>query len=120
MNVTLEQTEQAGTAGVMVVRIAGRATVRFADELKSVLMDALQSADEVLIEVSGITEFDAAFLQLLCAAQKSAAAAGKVFHPGAGCSGALAGRFAEAGFPLPPPAAQGCATTQYGHGGDAR
>src|SRR6266702_4932361 len=98
-------------AGVVVVWVEGKATIQGADELKAALVDAFESASEVMLEVSGVTEIDAAFLQLFCSVQKSAAAANKMFQLGGCCSEALAKRFVEVGFPLPPEVAGANATT---------
>ena len=108
MDIRLERLDQGGMAGVVVVWIEGKATIHGADELKAALVEAFESASEVMLDVSGVTELDAAFLQLLCAAGKSAAATKKVFQLGGPCSEALAKRFVEAGFPLPPVAAGEC------------
>ena len=95
MNIVLEHRD-----GAMVVRIAGKATVHSADEMKAALIEALSATGEVMLELSGVTEVDAAFIQLLCAAQKSAAAANKVFHLGGGVPERVTRTFAEAGFPF--------------------
>lgn len=115
MDIKVEQME---TTGMAMVTVSGKATVRSADEAKAALLEALAGAPEVLLDVSGITGIDAAFLQLLCAAQKSAAAAGKPLRLEGGCSGTLARSFAEAGFSLPPGMA-GTWTTRLS-GGDER
>ncbi len=117
MNVKLDH--EAHSAKV-VVRVAGKATVRSAEQLKAALVEAFDSARKIVLDVSGVTEIDAAFLQLFCAAQKSAAAANKVFQLGGGCSEALAKGFVDAGFPLPYVVAREYAATQSGHGGDDR
>lgn len=117
MDVTVEQLESSGIA---VVRVAGRGTIHFADELKGALLEAFAAAPEVLLDANGVTEIDAAFLQLICAAGKSAAAANKVFLLGEGCSEEVARGFAEAGFPIPPGVAGESAATLSGHGGDTK
>ncbi len=118
MEIKLERLDQAGMAGVVVVWVEGKATIQGADELKAALVETFESASEVMLDVSRVTEIDAAFLQLFCAAQKSAAAANKVFHLGGCFPEALAKGFVEAGFTLPPLMAGDNATTQSGPGGD--
>lgn len=115
MELTVEHTEQAGTA---VILAAGKGTIHFAGKLHAALVEAFDSAREIVLDVSGVTEIDAAFLQLLCAAGKSAAATNRAFQLGGCCSEALAQGFVEAGFTLPPLVAGDDAATQSGHGGD--
>jgi ABC-type transporter Mla MlaB component len=59
------------------LHITGKATVQGACELKRVLSEALETADELILDVSGVTESDPTFFQLLCAAHQSSAALGK-------------------------------------------
>lgn len=103
-----------------VVQVAGKATVRSAEQLKAALVEAIAGGREVVLDLSGVTEIDAAFLQLFCAARKSAAAADKLFRLGGVCPEALARGFVDAGFPIPPLVAGESAATLAGHGGDAR
>jgi len=93
--------DQAGMAGAVVVSIEGKATIHGAAELKAALVEAFDGAPKVVLDVSGVTEIDAAFLQLFCAAGKSAAAANMVFQLGGWCSEALAKGFADAGLGVP-------------------
>ena len=109
--------DQAGMAGVLTIRIEGKATIHGVAELKAALVETFESASEIMLDVNRVAEIDAAFLQLFCAAQKSAAAANKVFHLGGCFPEALAKGFVDAGFPLPSVAGDNAAT-QSGHGGD--
>ena len=87
-----------------VVQLSGKATVAEAADLKKVLVEALDAADEVIVDVSGITAGDSTLFQLLCAAHQSSASLGKRlkiaiddlcglrnlaaatgFHPASGC-----------------------------------
>jgi anti-anti-sigma regulatory factor len=120
VDIRQERLEQAGMAGDVVVWIEGKATIHGAAELKAALVEAFDSARKVVLDTSGVTEIDAAFLQLLCAARKSAIAANKVFQLGGCCPEALAKGFVDAGFPLPSVVAGEYAATQSGHGGDDR
>ncbi len=112
--------DQAGMAGAVVVWIEGKATIHGAAELKAALVEAFDGARKVVLDVSGVTEIDAAFLQLFCAAGKSAAAANKVFQLGGCCPDALAKGFVDAGFTLPSIVTGEYAATQSGLGGDTR
>ena len=58
MNIVLEHRD-----GAMVVRVAGKATVHSADEMKAALIEALSATGEVMLELSGVTEVDAAFIR---------------------------------------------------------
>lgn len=57
--------------------IKGKATVLGACELKRVLVEAFETADELIIDISGVTYSDPTFFQLLCATHQSSAAQGK-------------------------------------------
>ncbi len=57
--------------------IAGAMTVQRAAELKGVLVAALARDGRVAIDLSRVTEADVCGLQLLCAAQRTAARSGK-------------------------------------------
>jgi len=59
------------------VLLSGRATVAGAAELKALLLTAIAAADEIVLDVSAITECDPTFFQLICASHRSATAAGK-------------------------------------------
>src|SRR6266567_2479638 len=107
-------------AGAVVVWIEGKATIHGAAELKAALVEAFDGARKVVLDVSGVTEIDATFLQFFCAAGKSAAAANMVFQLGGGCSEALAKGFADAGFTLALGGAEGDIAIISGHGGDTR
>lgn len=58
----------------------GELTIYRARELKAALSQALAEADRVTIGLAHVTELDSAGLQLLMAAQRAAASAGKSFH----------------------------------------
>ena len=54
--------------------IEGELTIYRAAELRQALLDGLREDGDLTIDLSGVTEFDSAGVQLLIAAKKSAAA----------------------------------------------
>jgi anti-anti-sigma regulatory factor len=67
-----------------VLAFAGRLTVERSTELKRSFLEALEGADLVTLDLSGATEVDITFFQLLFAAHRAALDAGKslVLPPG--------------------------------------
>lgn len=63
--------------GMVVLTLSGGATIQYANEAKAALSGALCSAERVVIDVSGVTEVDPAFFQLLCSTHRSAMELGK-------------------------------------------
>ncbi|HEY6872322.1 MAG TPA: STAS domain-containing protein [Geobacteraceae bacterium] len=113
MKITVEH----AAGGTTVIRAAGSGTVHCAGELHAALAAAFAAPAGVVLEVSGVEEIDASFLQILCAAGKSAA--GGTFRL-EGCAGPLARMFAAAGFPPPPGATEVGTAMSCGHGGETR
>lgn len=68
-----------GRGGRAIVTVNGPATVRRAAELRAGLMEALDAAHEVVVDVGGVTATDATFFQLLCSARRTAACGKKRF-----------------------------------------
>ena len=73
MELMMASNDTAADPIVQTVQLAGKTTVAGAADLKMVLVEALDSADEVILDVSGITACDPSFFQLLCAAHQSSA-----------------------------------------------
>lgn len=65
-------TRPDGTLG-----ISGTLDIYAADELRSNLIQSLDSSKRITIDLSGVDGCDVTAIQLLCAARKSAAEAGK-------------------------------------------
>src|SRR5512141_2216956 len=65
--------------GAVQVRVGGRLTVSGARRLRGELLAALGAGRAVILEITGATEADLSFLQLVCAARRSAAACGVGF-----------------------------------------
>jgi anti-anti-sigma regulatory factor len=68
--------EQAGTVNVIVT---GAATIANANTLLMHLLAAFHHADNVILDVHGVTEIDTAGLQLLCSSHRSSLYIGKKF-----------------------------------------
>jgi len=77
MNMNLAVGGISEAEGSIVLTLSGRATIQHANEAKGTLYGALCSAERVVVDVSGVTEVDPAFFQLLCSAHRSATELGK-------------------------------------------
>jgi anti-sigma B factor antagonist len=63
--------------GVEVMQVEGEMTIYRAAELKPALLDAVRTHAAPALDLSAVTEFDSAGLQLLLAARQEAARLGK-------------------------------------------
>ena len=81
-----------------LLQLQGSATIEFCTELQASLLDALDRAEQLAVEVSGITELDVAALQLFCAARRSAIRRGKNMVLAEGLSEAFVEAVLLAGF----------------------
>jgi anti-sigma B factor antagonist len=77
MGISVEPGEGRGRRGHRKVKIDGAMTIYDAAAGKKVLLDALEGAHELEIDVSGVTELDTAGLQLLVLVKREALARGK-------------------------------------------
>ena len=68
MELIMTAVETTSNPAAQGLRISGKATVPGAAELQRVLLEALDSTDELILDVSGVTDSDPTFFQLLCAA----------------------------------------------------
>ena len=73
----------------VVIGFSGAATIRHAEEFAERLKQALDSADRVEVDCTGVTEVDITFMQLLLSACKSAGARGQTVSLSTPASGAL-------------------------------
>ena len=62
------------------VRIDGELTIYRADEIKSLLLEALAEPGDLELDLSGVSEIDTAGLQLLMLAKKTALAGPHALH----------------------------------------
>lgn len=61
--------EQSGNIAVLTV--SGPVTVERAGELKQILMKALYGAEQVVLDIEGVTEVDLSCLQIICSAHRT-------------------------------------------------
>jgi ABC-type transporter Mla MlaB component len=80
------------------IALDGVATIRTIDALHGRLADALSRQDHLHIDVSGLTEVDMSFIQLVLAAHKSAERDGKRLSLAAPAEGALRDTLILGGF----------------------
>lgn len=71
------QADMVRSTEACIVRLRGNLTVEHAQELKHVLLDALQDSERIVIELEGITDVDLSFLQLLCSAHRTSMKLGR-------------------------------------------
>lgn len=62
-----------------VLRVQGRIMVEHASELRDAMLKALASSNAVTVDLSGVTDADISFMQLVCSAHKTARDAGRGF-----------------------------------------
>ena len=73
-------------------------TIEEAGKIRTLLMEQLAEGDGLVLNLGSVDEVDLSFLQLLCAAHKSASNAGKKFALEGALSDALIRKAHEAGF----------------------
>ena len=76
----LERAQDPGTRGKQVLKVSGGVTISDASGFHEALVEALDGASELQVDLSAMTEIDLTGLQLLCAAHQSAVSVGKWFH----------------------------------------
>ena len=69
------RTEQSGETGVLVIE--GEMIIEHAEELKIILLEALEIQDSLDIAMERVNKVDLFGLQVLCSAHRSAMKAGK-------------------------------------------
>lgn len=87
-----------GTPTALVVSVGGAVTVQSVGELKESLLQALAGAEQLCLDLSGVTEIDLAGLQLLCAAHRSSLQHNKRFCISTGENDIIGTAGMEAGF----------------------
>ncbi|WP_338765685.1 STAS domain-containing protein [Massilia sp. METH4] len=85
---------------VAALAVEGELTIYRAAELKDVLLDAARQQETPAFDLSAVTEFDSAGLQLLLVARQEAARLGKTLRV-QGASAAVQDVFALLGVPFP-------------------
>lgn len=94
----LERVQDPGVRGKQILRVSGGAGIGDARGLQEALIQALEGATEVQVDVSGMTGIDLTGLQLLCAAHQSALLGGKSLHITDGGNATFRDMAAGAGF----------------------
>jgi anti-anti-sigma regulatory factor len=80
------------------VEVHGKCTIEKAGRIRTLLMERLAEPGGLILNLSGVSEVDLSFLQLLCAAHKSASNSGKAFGLEGALSEPLILKAREAGF----------------------
>jgi len=92
------QIKPVGPGAADILKLDGKLTIERTQELKNILLDALNEKDDVIIDLKSAMEVDASFLQLLCAAHKSALRMHKRLILDSGKSSALKTAVHQAGY----------------------
>lgn len=92
MNLSFHQSGESG-----VLAIAGEVGIEFASELKSGLLDALQTVTSLEVDLAEVTSAGLCCLQLFCSAHRAAVQSGKSLALN-NISEGFAGCMADAGF----------------------
>jgi anti-anti-sigma regulatory factor len=74
--------EMIGSSESTVLKLKGNWTIERAGELKPALLKALQSSDQIVIDLEELTDTDLSAIQLLCSAHAASLRLGKqlAFH----------------------------------------
>jgi len=86
----------APSSGILLLK--GSATLESCGDLRTALLDALDQAETLVVDVSQVTELDVAALQLFCAARRSAIKREKNMVLADNCSAAFFTTVLDAGF----------------------
>lgn len=68
---------EANTLKRQVLELEGALTIARAEELRSMLSQALENAEQLVVNVDNVTDMDLSALQLFCSAHHTSARAGK-------------------------------------------
>lgn len=96
MDCTLENPSESGASARL--RLAGEVTIESAAELKKILLAALETGSDLLVDCSQATSLDLSALQLLCAAHRTACSLGKTMTLDERSGEVLAQAVGQAGF----------------------
>ena len=75
--ISMKQLQDPQVPGRVTLKVNGKATISEAFALREALLQALQGAGELLVDLRALEAIDLTGLQLLCAAHQSAEKAGK-------------------------------------------
>lgn len=68
---TITATNSGEEAGSRTIRIAGAITIPHISDIRGELLNSLDGADTIVLEVAGVNEIDVTGLQLLCSTHRS-------------------------------------------------
>jgi hypothetical protein len=86
------RSSDGGTSGLRCVCVSGKMTIQHAHELKEAILEGFATGENILVDLTGVTDVDLAGIQVICAAHLFAAGAGRGFS----VLGADGGAFAAA------------------------
>jgi anti-anti-sigma regulatory factor len=95
-SMTITTPEKSPT--VREIGICGAMTIHHADEIRTGLLEALNEADEVLLEMGEVSEIDLVGLQLFCSAHKTSIVMMKQFRFEGRCTGPVNEAIHTSGF----------------------
>jgi len=93
MGARVDVTDRKGT-----IILDGEITVRYAAEIKDILLKTLDEADEIIMQCAAVTTVDLAGLQLICSIHRSITLAGKRLFCAGLLPDAMRKIIAEAGY----------------------
>lgn len=83
---------------VREIGISGAMTIHHAGEIRTALLDALGTADEIRMEIKQVREIDLTGLQLVCSAHQTSVFMKKQFKIGSGCADSVTSTIKASGF----------------------
>lgn len=97
LNILFTQEDHAAPSSG-ILHLQGSATLEFCTDLRMALLDALEKAENLMVDVSQVTELDVAVLQLFCAARRSAIRRQRNMVLADNCSAVFFSAVQDAGF----------------------
>jgi anti-anti-sigma regulatory factor len=76
----IERSQDDQLPGRLLLKVSGGMTIEQAAQFREALVAGLAAADDLQVDISGVTRVDLSGLQLLCASHQSAELAGKRFQ----------------------------------------
>ena len=76
----IERSQDGRLPGRVLLKLSGGLTIGEAARFREALTEALAAADDLQVDISGVTGVDITGLQLLCASHQSAEQIGKQFR----------------------------------------
>jgi hypothetical protein len=76
---SIRQTSAADDSGKKIVNICGSMSIQHGEAIRTALLEALDSCQELLLDLEQVTDVDLIGLQFICSAHRTAAARQKQF-----------------------------------------